>query len=161
MQREKRNIKLQYRWTADFRFSFVLLASRPLRSSVQEIQYRDLGEHRFGNAVALGASALFGGLRRLQIGAEMARALDDLASLRQALGLETAQRRLDVVAVERLRQRRRIVGGLRHAGGDMGPRHEGGVAENSNPAEGELRAFQIVDRLQDRLVDQADDLAKL
>src|SRR5580658_2605628 len=92
--------------------SFANIAARDETTlPVQKIQYRGFGEHRFGNAVALGAGALFGGLCCLQIGAEVACALDDLASLRQALRLEGAQRGFDVVAVERLRQRRRVVGG--------------------------------------------------
>jgi hypothetical protein len=43
----------------------------------------------------------------------------------------------------------------------MGPRHECGVADNGDPVEGEPWAFQVVDRLQDRLVDQPHDGAEL
>ena len=43
----------------------------------------------------------------------------------------------------------------------MRARHEGGVADNGDAPEGQARTFQIVDRLQDRLVDQADDGAEL
>ena len=60
--------------------------------------------------------------------AEVTGALNDFSSLRQALRLEGAQRGFDIVAVERLCQRRRIVSGLGDAGSDVGPRHEGGVA---------------------------------
>ena len=94
------------------------------------------------NAVARGAGALFGGLRRLQIGAEVARALDDFSVLRQPLRLEAAQRRLDVVAVERLRERRRIVGRLGDAGGDMRPRHESGIADDGDRARMQAADFR-------------------
>ncbi len=43
----------------------------------------------------------------------------------------------------------------------MRPRHEGGIADDGDAPEGQARTFQIVDRLQDRLVDQADDGAEL
>ena len=55
---------------------------------MQEIKHRGLGEHGFGNAVTLGAGPFLRSLRCLQVGAEVARALDDLSSLRQALRLE-------------------------------------------------------------------------
>ena len=113
-----------------------------------------------GNTVARRAGALFGGLRRLQIGAEVAGAFDDFSVLRQALRFEAAQRGLDVLGIERLRERRRIVGRLGNAGGDMGPRDEGRIADDRDPAEGEPRAFQIVDRLQDRLVDAGATMAR-
>ena len=43
----------------------------------------------------------------------------------------------------------------------MRARHEGRVAEDRDAAERHARRFQIVDRLQDRLVDQPHDLAEL
>src|SRR3954471_5997386 len=49
----------------------------------QEIEHRRLRQHRFGNAVALGAGALLRGLRCLQISPEMARTLNDALSDRE------------------------------------------------------------------------------
>jgi hypothetical protein len=99
-------------------------------SAIQKIQYRGLGENSLWNAVASGAGALLRGLRRLQIGAEVPRALDDFLIVRQPLCLEAAQTRLDVIAIERLRQRRSIVSSLGHPRGDVGPRHEGRIAND-------------------------------
>src|SRR5215467_5528293 len=62
------------------------------RSYSQEIEHRGLRQHRLRNAVALRARALLGGLRRLQIGAEMARALNDAVTDRKPCLLETRQR---------------------------------------------------------------------
>ena len=72
--------------------------------SVEEIDQRRLVDHRLGGAVAPGVGALLVGLRRLQIGAEMARALDDAAADRQPLRLEFHERRLDVVRRDRVRK---------------------------------------------------------
>ena len=54
------------------------------RSRVQKIQHRGFRDHRAVGAVQSGARLLFLRLRRLQIGAEMARALDDAVVLRAA-----------------------------------------------------------------------------
>jgi hypothetical protein len=62
--------------------------------------------------VAGGAGAVFGALRRLQIGAEVPRPLDDAIALRQAFRLETAQPGFDIIAVNRRSERRRVVGRL-------------------------------------------------
>jgi hypothetical protein len=91
----------------------------------------------------------------------MPRPLDDAIALRQALRLETAQPGFDVVAVDRRSERRRVVGRLGHSGRDMGPRHEGRIADDGDPAECEAPARQIVNRLQDRLLDQPHDVAQL
>ena len=101
------------------------------------------------------------GLRRLQIGAEMARALDDAAADGQPLRLEAQQRRLDVVRGKRIGQRQRVVAGLRHAGADMRPRHERRIADDGDAAERHARRLQVVDRLQHRLVHQPRDGAEL
>ena len=58
----------------------------------QEIEHRRLRQHRFGNAVALGASTLLGGLGCLQISAEMARTLDDALPDREPRRLEASYR---------------------------------------------------------------------
>ena len=56
---------------------------------VEEIQTSAVSvDHRLRGAVAPGVGALLRGLRRLQIGAEMARALDDAAADGQPLRLE-------------------------------------------------------------------------
>ena len=54
------------------------------RSRVQKIQHRGFRDHRGVGAVPPGARLLFLRLRRLQIGAEMARALDDAVVLAAA-----------------------------------------------------------------------------
>src|SRR4029077_9590365 len=65
-----------------------LLTSLFARTNIEEIHCRGLGEHRLGNAVARGAAAILGALRRLQIGAKVPRPFDDLAADRQPLRLE-------------------------------------------------------------------------
>ena len=67
----------------------------------------------------------------------------------------------DIVDRERRHQRRRIVRRLGHAGRDMRPRHERGIADDRDAAERHARRFEIVDRLQDRFVDQPHDRAEL
>ena len=91
----------------------------------------------------------------------MARPLDDAAADRQPLRLEAQQRRLDVVGGDGVGQRGGVLAGLRHAGADMRPRHEGRVADDGDAAERHARRLQIVDRLQHRLVHQPRDGAEL
>ena len=58
----------------------------------------------------------------------------------------------DVVrGIERLGERQRVLGRLRHASADMRARHERGIAQDGDPAEGHARHCEIVDRLQERL----------
>src|ERR1700730_19130208 len=99
------------------------------------------------------ARALLGALRRLQVSAEMPRALDNAIVLRQTFLLITAERGRDVAAIERLRQRCGIVGGFRYAGADMRARDERRIADQRHPTESQSRAGEIVDRLQQRLID--------
>ena len=129
--------------------------------SVEKIDQRGLGDHRLGGAVAPRVGAFLVGLRRLQIGAEMAGALDDAAADGQPLRLEFEKRRLDLVRRDRVRKGGRVLAGLRHAGADMRSRHERGVADDRDAAERHARGFQVVDRLQHRLVHQPRDDAKL
>src|SRR5690349_5906290 len=93
------------------------------------------------------AGALFRSLCRLQIGAEVARAFDDFFVLSQSPALEPAQRRFYVFAVERFGKRGGIIRRLGHAGGDMRPRHKGGIADNRHPSKSEMRTLKIIDRL--------------
>src|SRR6266487_2842284 len=131
------------------------------RSSLQKVEHGGLGQDCFGNAVTLRAGTLLGGLRGLQVGAKVARALDDAPSDRQALRLEASQCRLDLLDLERRRQCRGVVSRLGNAGCDMRSRDEGRVANDRDSAECHARRLEIIDRLQDRLVDQAHHLAKL
>ncbi len=128
----------------------------------QEIQHRGLGQHRFGNAVALRAGALLGGLGGLQIGAEMARALDDALADRQPRGLEARERRRDLAA-----RRSAAASAAASSAALATPAATCGratkaaspmIATRPNAMRGR---FEIVDRLQDRLVDQSHDLAEL
>ena len=109
--------------------------------------------------MALRALPLGGGLRGLQIGAEVPRALDDASADRQALRFESSQRRHDLVEVERRRQCCCIVRRLGDAGRDVGPRDERRVADDGDAPERHARRLEIVDRLQDRLVDHAHHFA--
>src|SRR6266545_234756 len=113
----------------------------------QKVQHGGLGQDCFGNAVAPRASTLLGGLRGLQVGAKVARALDDALSDRQALRLEASQSRLDLLDLERRNQGRGVVRRLRNAGGDMRSRDEGRVADDRDPAECHARRLKIIDRL--------------
>src|ERR1700741_213655 len=97
-----------------------------------------------------GSGTFFHSLRGLEIGAEVARSLDDFFVLWQSLPLKTAQRWLDILGVQRLGKRCRIVGRLGDSGGDMRPRHKGRIADNRHPSKGEVRTLEVVDRLQDR-----------
>ena len=54
----------------------------PAASGVQKVQNRGLGEYSLRDRVPGGAGALFRALRGLQVGAEMAGALDDFLALR-------------------------------------------------------------------------------
>src|SRR5262249_23134482 len=75
--------------------------SRMPASLPQKVEHPGLRQDRFGDAVALRAGALRGGLGRLQVGAEVTGALDDAASDRQPLRLEASQRWLDLVHIQR------------------------------------------------------------
>ena len=77
-------------------------------------------EHRFRNTIPCRARTLLGAFRRLPDQREMARALDDHV-LRQALGLVTSKAS-HPRHFQRCGQRHRILGRLRHAGGDVGRR---------------------------------------
>src|SRR5262245_33241759 len=71
--------------------------------SVQEIQHGRLGDNRSIGAVSAGAGLLFLRPARLQIGAEMARPLDDAVVLRKPRRLETFECSLDIIfLLERL-----------------------------------------------------------
>jgi hypothetical protein len=85
-----------------------LLASLFARANIEEIHCRGLGEHRLRNAVARGTAAILGALRRLQIGAKVPRAFDDLAADRQPLRLEAQKRRFHLIRVKGRGQRGRI-----------------------------------------------------
>ena len=81
-------------------------------------------------------------------------------------GRRAASKRLSAAATsgsarKRLGQRRGIVRRLRDAGRHMRARDEGRIADDRDPAERHARRFEIVDRLQDRLLDQPHDLAEL
>src|SRR5688572_33392120 len=66
------------------------------RLRVKKIEQRRLGHHGLGAAVALGEKPLLLAAEpRLQIGAEMPRALHDAPADSEALRLEPAQPRLD------------------------------------------------------------------
>ena len=91
----------------------------------------------------------------------MARSLDDFFVLRQSLRLESAECRLDIVGVQRFGKRRGIIRRFGNSGSDMWPRHKGGVTDNRHLSKSEMWALEVVDRLQDRLLDQPDDGAEL
>ena len=111
--------------------------------------------------MARGAAAILGALRRLQIGAKVPRAFDDLAADRQPLRLEAQKRRFHLIRVKGPGQRGRIVGRLGNARRHMRPRDERRIADDRHSPEGKTRALEIVDRLQHGLVDQPHDGAKL
>lgn len=108
-----------------------------------------------------GSGALLCGLCGLEIGAEVTRSFDDFFVLWQSLPLETAQCRLDILGVERFGKRCGIVRRLGNSGGNMRPRHKGGITDNRHLSKGEVWTFEIVYWLQNRLLDQRDDRAEL
>ena len=92
----------------------------------------------------------------------MARALDDAVILGEPRRLVALERACDIgFRLQRRHQRGRVVRRLRHAGRHVRARHECRIAEDRHPAERHVRRLQIVDRLQDRLLDQPHDLAEL
>src|SRR5262249_6417299 len=111
------------------------------RSLPQEIKHRGLSQNRLGNAMSVGAPALFRGLRRLQVGAEMASALDDTASDRDTFCIELPQRWNDRPCFQRCCQRSRVVSRLRHARGHMRACNECRIADDCDSAERHSRRF--------------------
>src|SRR6476660_7503975 len=103
---------------------------RWIESRPQKIEHRGLRQYGLRDAVALRAGAFLARLRRLQIGAEMARALDYAPADRQPLRRKLPQRALHVIDVERSRQCGGIVCRLGDAGGDMRARDKCRIADD-------------------------------
>ena len=62
------------------------------------------------------------------------------------------QRRIEVIRLrdDRIDQRHRVASCLGHTKPDMRPRNEGGIADQRNTPESDVRRFEIVDRLEKR-----------